>query len=100
LLVPKTTDVSGSIKTDTTWTLAGSPYIVVGDVTVEPGVELVILNNRECIQMMKGPTTKLLNDYLKKFLTHICHSSTLILLIHWLITCQLVPRYGNKLVVR
>lgn len=42
------TPVSGFIFTDTTWTLAGSPYIVVDDVfvdssatlTVEPGVEV------------------------------------------------------------
>ena len=47
------THVSGNITTDTTWTLAGSPYIVTGDVnvfhpdgksvvtlTIDPGVEV------------------------------------------------------------
>jgi len=36
------TNVSGLITTDTVWDLAGSPYIVVGDVTVEPDVTLII----------------------------------------------------------
>ncbi|MCP4671589.1 MAG: hypothetical protein GY857_09805, partial [Desulfobacula sp.] len=45
------TNVSGTISTDTTWTLADSPYIVTGNVqvgkyssgatlTIEPGVEI------------------------------------------------------------
>jgi parallel beta-helix repeat protein len=34
--------VSGPITVDTTWDLAGSPYIVNGDVTVEIGVTLTI----------------------------------------------------------
>jgi parallel beta-helix repeat protein len=45
------TNVSGTISTDTIWALAGSPYIVVGDIkvysstseptlTIEPGVEV------------------------------------------------------------
>jgi len=42
------TPVSGPITSDTTWTLLGSPYIVIGDVgvmdgvtlTIEPGVEV------------------------------------------------------------
>ncbi|MBT6993946.1 MAG: T9SS type A sorting domain-containing protein, partial [Candidatus Cloacimonetes bacterium] len=36
------TNVSGIISEATTWDLPGSPYIVVGDVTVEEGVELTI----------------------------------------------------------
>lgn len=36
------TDVSGRISTNTTWPLANSPYIVVGDVVVETGIFLTI----------------------------------------------------------
>ena len=36
------TDVSGSINVDTTWRVAGSPYRLIGDVTVVPGVALTI----------------------------------------------------------
>ena len=36
------TYVSGPITSDTTWELANSPYIVTGDVTVEPGATLTI----------------------------------------------------------
>jgi parallel beta-helix repeat protein len=36
------TYVSGSITMDTTWNLTDSPYIVTGDVTVEPGFILTI----------------------------------------------------------
>jgi parallel beta-helix repeat protein len=36
------TYVNGSIISDTTWYLADSPYIVTGDVTVEPGATLTI----------------------------------------------------------
>jgi len=36
------TDVSGRITTNTTWTLADSPYIIVGDVIVETNVFLTI----------------------------------------------------------
>lgn len=36
------TSVSGRISTNTTWTLIGSPYIVVGDVVVETDVFLTI----------------------------------------------------------
>jgi len=36
------TDVCGPIGVDTTWTLAGSPYIVICGVLVMPGVTLTI----------------------------------------------------------
>jgi len=36
------TDVSGYITTNTTWTLAGSPYVVTADVVVVPNVFLTI----------------------------------------------------------
>jgi len=36
------TDVGGLIDTDTTWDLAGSPYIVVGNTLVSSGVSLTI----------------------------------------------------------
>jgi parallel beta-helix repeat protein len=36
------TDVSGTISTNTTWTLAGSPYIVTSSVTINHGVALTI----------------------------------------------------------
>jgi parallel beta-helix repeat protein len=36
------TYVSGSINSDTTWFLTDSPYIVTGDVTVEPGFTLTV----------------------------------------------------------
>ena len=47
-LTPQSTSVSGQIITDTTWTTAGSPYLVTGDVqvvatatlTISPGVEV------------------------------------------------------------
>jgi len=40
--ISSSTDVSGLISTNTTWTLANSPYIVVGDVVVETNVFLTI----------------------------------------------------------
>ncbi|MDL1948228.1 hypothetical protein FBQ97_00210, partial [Acidobacteria bacterium ACD] len=36
------TDVGGPITTNTTWTLAGSPYIVTSNVTVNAGVTLTV----------------------------------------------------------
>ena len=36
------TVVSGTIGVDTTWNLAGSPYIVTSSITVNPGVTLTI----------------------------------------------------------
>ena len=36
------TYVSGSITTNTTWTLAGSPYILMGDLSINSGVSLTI----------------------------------------------------------
>lgn len=36
------TDVAGQITSDTTWTVAGSPYVLTGDVEVGPGVTLTI----------------------------------------------------------
>ena len=39
---PLSTDVSGHISADTTWTLANSPYVLTGDVIVDPGVTLTI----------------------------------------------------------
>jgi len=41
-LADPATEVSGVITSDTTWNLADSPYIVKGDVTVNPGVTLTI----------------------------------------------------------
>ncbi len=41
------TDVSGTISTNTTWNLAGSPYIVTGDITVDNGVTLTVDPNVE-----------------------------------------------------
>jgi hypothetical protein len=51
---PVATYVSGSIATDTTWTLAGSPYYVVSTVnitagaqlTIEPGVRVIFVNKQ------------------------------------------------------
>ena len=37
-----TTEVQGNIGTHTTWTLADSPYVVTGDVIVNPDITLTI----------------------------------------------------------
>ncbi len=42
LPAPNPTKVSGVISANTTWALASSPYLVTGDVTVNPGVTLTI----------------------------------------------------------
>jgi hypothetical protein len=42
VLAPPSNLISGPIGIDTTWTLAQSPYIVVGDVFIESGVTLTI----------------------------------------------------------
>jgi ABC-type dipeptide/oligopeptide/nickel transport system permease subunit len=39
---PSSTDVGGMISTNTTWDLAGSPYIVLAPVLVVEGVTLTI----------------------------------------------------------
>jgi hypothetical protein len=36
------TDVSGHITADETWSPAGSPYVLVGDIYVDPGVTLTV----------------------------------------------------------
>ncbi len=36
------TQVGGSIASDTTWNLAGSPYIVTSDIIIEAGVSLTV----------------------------------------------------------
>ncbi|MGD8505247.1 MAG: right-handed parallel beta-helix repeat-containing protein, partial [Candidatus Bathyarchaeota archaeon] len=42
LLQGESTSISGYISEDTTWTVAGSPYIIVGGVIVNPGAILTI----------------------------------------------------------
>lgn len=41
----KALDVSGTIAANTTWTVANSPYIVTGDITVNNGVTLTVNAN-------------------------------------------------------
>lgn len=43
----KATDVSGTVTSNTTWTAAGSPYIVVNNIEVYPGITLTIENGVE-----------------------------------------------------
>ncbi|MCP8320942.1 MAG: hypothetical protein H3Z52_08385, partial [archaeon] len=38
----QSTLVSGYLSQNTIWTLAGSPYIVIGDVVIDAGVSLTI----------------------------------------------------------
>src|SRR3989304_813296 len=38
----RATDVEGFVSTDTTWTLAGSPYVLTGDLTILDGATLRI----------------------------------------------------------
>ncbi len=40
--IASATDVTGTIAANTTWNLAGSPYIVTGDITVNNGVTLTV----------------------------------------------------------
>ncbi len=50
------TFVSGPITTNTTWTLANSPYRVTGDVTVMPGTTLLI---QPGVKVLFDPNTRL-----------------------------------------
>src|SRR5438105_1208387 len=52
------TNVSGMINQDTTWSLANSPYVVTGSVTVAAGVTLTI----EAGVVVKFPGTSLYVD--------------------------------------
>ncbi len=47
------TNVSGAISANTTWNLAGSPYIVIEDVTINAGITLTVES---------GVTVKFQND--------------------------------------
>jgi hypothetical protein len=40
--IAMSTDVNGTISANTTWNLAGSPYIVTGDITVNNGITLTV----------------------------------------------------------
>ncbi len=53
------TQVTGDIPADATWTVAGSPYIVVGNVRVLPGVTLTI---RPGVQVKLDPGQSLVVD--------------------------------------
>jgi nitrate reductase beta subunit len=41
------TDITASVNTNTTWTSAGSPYIIVNNIDVSPNVTLTIENGVE-----------------------------------------------------
>ncbi len=57
MLIKANTPVSGGIFTNTTWTLANSPYIVTGNVVVFPGVTLTIQPGVEVRVKMNPSTT-------------------------------------------
>jgi parallel beta-helix repeat protein len=57
--VKASTVVNGLISSDTTWTLAGSPYIVTGDVLVDAGV---VLNIEAGVAVKFGDETRLIAD--------------------------------------
>lgn len=50
------TAVSGGINADTTWDLAGSPYQLTGDVSVQPGATLTIEAGVEVVAMASAGT--------------------------------------------
>ena len=55
------TDVSGNISSNTTWSLANSPYVVTGNILVASGVTLTI---------EAGVTVKFSLDKYMKILVH------------------------------
>jgi parallel beta-helix repeat protein len=65
----KGTTVSGHISTDTTWSLAGSLYVVMNDVVVDPGVTLTIEPGVQVRfdPMDPGPPPPPVHDYLSIF---------------------------------
>ena len=57
--VKASTVVSGLISSDTTWTLAGSPYMITGDVLVDAGA---VLNIEAGVAVKFGDGTRLIVD--------------------------------------